>query len=136
MHVRLLLACAVVLVRAGSSQSRAVTAEVIAAAGRGDDAAVLAWLDGGGRVDATYADDQSGQSELSLLMVAAQLGSERVVDLLLRRGAEIDMQSSIGVTALMLAATNGHERVVDFLLQRGAEVNMQSSDSLTVTFHD
>ena len=62
-------------------------------------------------------------------MAAAQLGSERVVDLLLRCGSEIDMQSSIGGTALMAAAGQGHERVVDLLLQRGAEVNMQSSDA-------
>ena len=56
MHVRLLLACAVVLVRAGSSQrtARAVTAEVTTYR---NAEAVLAWLDGGGRVDATYADD-------------------------------------------------------------------------------
>ena len=97
MHVRLLLACALVLERAGCSQrtARAAPAKVVAAARRGDDAAVLAWLDGGGQADATYAyNNQIGQSELSLLMAAASQGHERVVELLLRRGAEIDMQNS------------------------------------------
>ena len=49
MHVRLLLACALVLERAGCSKrtAGAAPAKVVAAARRGDDAAVLAWLDGG-----------------------------------------------------------------------------------------
>ena len=47
---------------------------------------------------------------------------ERVVELLLQRGAEIDLHNSVGWTALMYAADNGHERAVELLLQRGAEV--------------
>jgi len=132
MHVRLLLACALVLERAGCSKrtAGAAPAKVVAAARRGDDAAVLAWLDGGGRADATYAyNDQIGRSELSLLMAAASRGHERVVEVLLQRGAEIDVQSSKsleGVTALMAAASQGHERVVDLLIQRGADIDLQS----------
>ena len=89
------------------------------AAGRGDEAALLAWIDGGGRVnDATcVVDDVSG---VTVLMLAAEEGHERVVKLLIRRGAEFNLQDSIGGTALMLAAGQGHERVVELLLQRGA----------------
>ena len=50
-------------------------------------------------------------------MHAAGQGHERVVELLLRRGAGIDMQTSNGGTALMAAASQGHERVVDLLIQ-------------------
>ena len=77
------------------------------AAERGEEAA-LAWLDGGGRVDATCERGQA--SGITLLMAAASRGHERVVELLLQRGAEINLQSSDGVTALMAAARCGHER--------------------------
>ena len=60
-------------------------------------------------------------------MCAAPSGHEGVVDLLLQRGAEINLQSSNGGTALMCAAGNGHERVVDLLLRRGAEITCRAA---------
>ena len=91
------------------SQSRFDAALV--AAERGEEEAVLAWLEGGGRADATY--ERGGVSGLTLLMGAAGNGHERVVELLLQRGAEINKQDSDGWTALMYAADNGHERAVE-----------------------
>ena len=80
-------------------------------AGRGDEAAVLAWLDSGGRVNATCGEGE--MSGVTVLMLAAGNGHERVVELLLQRGAEINKQDSDGWTALMYAADNGHERAVE-----------------------
>ena len=40
---------------------------------------VLAWLEGGGRADATC--ERDGVSGITLLMVAANCGNERVVEL-------------------------------------------------------
>ena len=97
----------------------------VLAAERGEEAAVLAWLDGGGRADATY--ERRGVSGITLLMGAAHQGHERVVELLLRRGAKVNLKDSKGGTALMLAAHYGNERVVELLLQHGAEVNLQNS---------
>ena len=51
---------------------------------------------------ATY--ERGGASGLTLLMGAAYHGHERVVDLLLRHGAEVNLQNSNGGTALMAAA--------------------------------
>ena len=65
-------------------------------------------------------------SGFTVLMLAAGNGHERVVELLLRRGAKVNQQSSDGLTALTLAATQGHERVVDMLLRHGAE-DLQNS---------
>ena len=60
----------------------------------GDEAALLAWLDSGGRVNATCGTDVSG---VTVLMLSAQGGHERVaVELLLQRGAEINLQNSDG----------------------------------------
>lgn len=61
----------------------AVSDQVVEAAKRGEEAAVLAWLDSGGRADATY---EGGEvSGLTLLMGAAHHGHERVIELLLQR---------------------------------------------------
>ncbi len=84
---------------------------------QGGEAALLAWLDGGGRVDATFT--REGVSGLTLLMGAAGHGQERVVKLLLRRGAEINLQSNGGGTALMLATGWDHPAVVRRLLRAG-----------------
>jgi len=64
-------------------------------------------------------------------MDAAIDGHKQLIELLLRRGAEIDKQNGKGGTALMGAAQEGHERAVELLLQRGAEVNKQNSDGCT-----
>ena len=66
-------------------------------AGRGDEAAVLAWLDCGGRVNATCGEGE--MSGVTVLMLAAGNGHERVVDLLLQRGAEINLPTSLPATA-------------------------------------
>ena len=68
-------------------------AAVLAAEG-GEEEAVLAWLEGGGRADATYGRDEV--SGLTLLMGAARYGRERLVDLLLQRGAKVNLQNSDG----------------------------------------
>ena len=73
---------------------------------RGDEAAVLAWLDCGGRVDATFGEGE--RSGVTVLMLAAGNGREASVELLLRRGAEVNLQTCKGGTALMYAATHGH----------------------------
>ena len=51
-----------------SSGVAAVSETVVAAAERGEEEAVLAWLDSGGRADATY--DEGEVSGLTLLMAA------------------------------------------------------------------
>ena len=62
-------------------------------------------------------------------MIAAKNGHERAVELLLQRGAEVDLQDSDSWSALMCAADNGHERMVELLLRRGAKINKQRSDA-------
>ena len=138
MHVRLLLACALVLERAGCSQrsARAAPAKVVAAARRGDDAAVLAWLDGGGRADATYGHHLSdgwwsGQSDLSLVMAAASQSHERVVDLLIQRGADVDLQSRVGYTALIIATASNQPAAVQRLLRAGADTTLRGETRKT-----
>ena len=72
---------------------------IVQAAQDGDVAAVQAWLDGKGHIDAR---ESTGQG--TLLMVAGVCGQVQLVELLLGRGASIDLQDKIGCTALMCAA--------------------------------
>ena len=57
-------------------------------------------------------------------MYAASEGHERVVELLMQHGAEVELQDNDRWTALMVAARSGHERVVELLLQHDAEINV------------
>ena len=106
--------------------SEPVDDDIVAAVGRGDEATVLAWLDSGGWVDAACTATARGLS-VTLLIVAAGKGHERLVHALLQRGADVNHQASHGSTALMVAAGNGSSRLVDALLQHGADINHQDS---------
>ena len=70
-------------------------------------------------------------------MSAADHGHERVVELLLQRGAEIDLQNGDCGTAMIYAAGSGKDRVVELLLQRGAQARRSSCPgrSRTVASH-
>ena len=130
--LRFLLASALVL------ESTAAPVEIVRlgiakAAGRGDEAAVLAWVDSGGRVDAPYK--AGSVSGTTLLIAASQFGHDRLVDSLLQRGADPSMQDSNEMTALMLAAVAGHERVVEVLSLHGAELNQHDGQGRTALTH-
>ena len=89
-------------------------ASIVGAAGFGEEATVLVWLDGGGRIDA-----RSPGKKYTLLMIASGQGHWRLVELLLRRGASVDLQAHAGVTALMFAAAEGHLAIARRLLRDG-----------------
>ena len=86
----------------------------LAAAG-GDQAQVVAWLDGwertsgrlveSGGVDACCAEHAGG----TLLSAAAVGGQYHMIMMLLSRGASINLQDSFGSSALMYAAFKGRD---------------------------
>ena len=90
---------------------------------------IRTWFSGGGKADATF--ETSGASRRTLLMHAAANAQESVADLLLKRGAQVDLQDSNGTTALLEAAQRGHVQVMDLLLKRGAEVGLANNDGVT-----
>ncbi len=63
------------------------------------------------------------------LMFAAIYGNEKVVEILLKRGANPDLTDEHGRTALMKAAQGCHTKVMRLLLEYGADVN--KSDTLS-----
>ena len=64
------------------------------------------------------------------LHAASAEGHEKVVQLLLDNGAEIDARVGKYSNALHVASAKGHEKVVQLLLDNGAEVNTQFDESL------
>ena len=112
-----------------------VNEQIALAIAGGDVDTVMAWLDDGGHVNATFPSD-SYVKDIALLMIAASNGDERMIDLLLERGAGINQRDSEGGTALMYAAQKGRERATDVLLQRGAEIALQDDiDGSTALTH-
>jgi len=59
------------------------------------------------------------------LQTASAEGNEKLVQVLLDRGAEVNAQGEAYNNALQAASLNGHEKVIQVLLDRGAEVNAQ-----------
>ena len=113
----------------GLGLQRVVPPGILAASAKGGDtAAVLAWLDGGGEVNAGLS---IAGAFWSPLLAAAISGHDTLVDTLLLRGALVDLQNEIGATALHVAAIHGHDHVVDLLLRGGANVNHQNEDGGT-----
>jgi ankyrin repeat protein len=66
-----------------------------------------------------------GGSYGNALQAASYGGHEKVVQMLLDRGADVNAQGGRFSNALPAASYGGHERVVQMLLDRGADVNSQ-----------
>ena len=70
--------------------------------------------------------DPSYQSE-RVLHVACSFGSEKLVELLLNHGADVNGHSGVRLTALISAVLYGDGNIVRLLLKKGADVNARSS---------
>jgi hypothetical protein len=62
------------------------------------------------------------------LQAAAEKGHTEVVELLLERGAIIDLKNAQGQTALMVATTHGRAQVASQLLDKGANVSLRDNN--------
>jgi len=103
-------------------QGDILPSDVARAAEAGDEAAVRAYLEDGGYVDARL----SGGA--TLLMLAARAGLARLAVLLLARGAEPNLRHAAAGTALMSAAEKGHAAVVKQLLRSKADPKLVDGD--------
>ena len=72
--------------------------------------------------------DAQDQEERTPLIWASHLGHEKVVQMLLDKGAEVNAQGGEYGNALQGASVKGHEKVVQMLLDKGAEVNAQGGE--------
>ena len=123
--------------RAVMSSPAPLPKEICRSAERGELQKVVKWLRKGGPVDVLYSDTgEDGQTATytdgqtityTLLNTAACYGQLAMVRELLKRGASVDLQNSVGITALMLAAIHGHLSILLVLLQHSADPDLQDS---------
>ena len=101
---------------------------VFDACAAGDMDAVIAWLNRGGHIDAVVVED--GDNEATLLSAGVFSGVP-MVEMLLRRGPNVDHQNLLGWTALMSSAFEGKIEVVQLLLQSSAKLDLQNNNGNT-----
>lgn len=92
---------------------------------RGDVAAVAAQLEAGGEMEFC---DQDGNT---MLILAAALGHDELVEALLARKASPDRKNDAGQTALHRAAAAGLDTTVLTLLEAGINLRLQDNDGRT-----
>ena len=102
------------------------TSNIWAAARAGDLGAIERHLASGAAVDAV--DPEHGGTPL---LWAAVTGRAEAIELLIRRGADVNAAGRDGGTALHAAAFLGHEKAVDVLVRNGAKVNAANSSGET-----
>lgn len=112
----IILACMYPGFAAGASEG---AREIRDAIRRDDVAALTALLNTPGRLEVR---NDLGETPL---MVAAQVGSPRMVRAVLDRGADVNATNAAGATALLRGAAN--PEVVQLLLDRGAQPNTASA---------
>ena len=101
--------------------------------GAGELPKVVKWLRKGGAVDAfRFTTTCTGQPTTTTLPHTAAVNDHlEMVRELLKRGASVDLQNSLGGTALMSAASYDHLSIVLVLLQHSANPDLQDNDGDT-----
>ena len=99
--------------------------ELMNAAARGDIRKVVQLLDHGLNVNVAFPRDESEFSGMTALMVASMHSYPELVEVLIKRGADVNLKRYVGDTALMLAARSGNVKTVTALLRAGANPNAQ-----------
>ena len=89
-----------------------------AAARGGDLADVERYLTSGTKVD-----EPNPEKGGTPLLWASAAGQAEVIELLIKRGANVNAVTSDGGNALLVAAFLGHEKTVEVLLRNGAKIN-------------
>jgi ankyrin repeat protein len=82
--------------------------------------------------------NQTYGNKLTALMWAAGYSNDvppndavAMIQLLLRKGALIDLKDNRGWTAMMTAANMGHWEVIEILIKAGADIHTKSNDGKT-----
>ena len=70
--------------------------------------------------------DQTG------LLLAAQLGHEKCVEVLIRSGADVNSRDGSSNTPIINAATAGHDKCVELLIKAEANVNKLNTEGADV----
>lgn len=70
-------------------------------------------------------------SVLRLTRFICLIGNAKIIEILLKYGADVNSKSDSGDTPLHIAAQDGHTKIVEILLKSGADVNSLDSRDQT-----
>ncbi len=71
------------------------------------------------------------QIEGTALMFAVFKGHTKMVDLLIKAQADVNVEDNNGYAALIIAVLNGHTKIVDLLIKAQADVNAKTYQGIT-----
>lgn len=61
------------------------------------------------------------------LMMISEVGDKEILQLLLRKGADVNKEGSESYTSLMCASKEGHKEIVEILLKKGADIDAKNT---------
>ena len=82
-------------------------------------------------VSAEDADSARSDNNKSVLMYASWIGNSEAAEYLVSKGADVNAEDSMGVTALHLALWKSYNAIAAFLLEHGASANIMSHEGMT-----
>ncbi|KAJ5909138.1 hypothetical protein N7495_001820 [Penicillium taxi] len=100
-------------------------ADINAQSGKYRNALQSACLGGFNKFSVLLADSNSQDGEYRNTLQAAS-EYDKIVELLLERGADVNAQGGFYENALQAACRGGHDKIVELLLERGADTKTQS----------
>jgi ankyrin repeat protein len=94
------------------------------------------WASNVSKITALIDEDRTilratGVKDSTPLNCAVRTGRREIAELLLTKGADIDLPDDIGFTPLHCAAGRGDKPMVEFLLAKGASVNTKAYGGVT-----
>jgi ankyrin repeat domain-containing protein 17 len=127
LYLLLMLICGIIIIELEHRDKKGCTPLILAADG-GHEKIVELLLNHGADMEA-----QSERTKDTALSLACTKGRYEVVDLLIKRKANLEHRNVSDYTPLSLAASGGFVNIINHLLRHGAEINSRTGSKLGIS---
>jgi len=111
-------------------------APLIEAILQGDVPEIEHLLNTGANVDEVVDDDNENYDhDTTGLMLAISMRRADIVDILVKKGANLDAQNGTGWTGVMIAMTTGQRGIVKYLVNKGANLDLRTRNGHAAIFY-